>query len=402
MGVKKNYYQEVTDKIISYIKDKKEIPWQKPWKNATNKNVDSFNFSISPYNPVTGTIYTALNAFSLGMHNDVAKDPRFLTFKNIKDAGFSLKKGAISSPIYFMAVVDKKLREEGGAEKEPGEETKDPLKQRVFTIKKYNVFHASDIVGIPPYELPKEFEMEFSKDFDNMKKLLDYKDLSVLTGGNRACYIPSKDVIQMPSIKQFDNDNSFYAVLLHEIGHWTKKEGRVYRAQSISKKEYAAEELVAELFSCTAALPFGVKPNFDSSGEYMKGWLTLLENNNDFIFRAAAFAERATNFCLEAAGIEKIKKLVPQIKLKNIICIEDLKFPFYGKSKNELKPYFQDIINGRNTPVIKNLVNSKTGKTFDAAFRLYKYKDEIKIKFTFPKKHKTKTKTKTKTKGVVR
>ncbi|MCG8806344.1 DUF1738 domain-containing protein [Tenacibaculum finnmarkense] len=394
-----DYYQQITDKVIQYIEENKNTPWVKPWKNISVKNINSFNYSVKPYNPVTGTIYKALNEMSLSMGvaaELLDKDPRFLTFNNIIDAGFRLKKGAEHKPIFFMApvLVKDTTREILAKEKTTLKDTDKSIetKKLAFTAKEYKVFHASDIIGIPPYEIPKEFKdlQNESVDFQNIKKLLEHNDLKVYSGGNRAFYTKGKDFIQMPFIDQFENKNAFYKTLLHEIGHWTMAEERVYRSIGGSKQEYAKEELVAEMFSLTAAKPFGVMPCFNQSSDYIKGWLSALKNDKQFLFRASSYAERATNYCMELAGLKPILKLEPQIKVDNTIDIDRIKFPFYGKSKEDLKPYFEDLINGRVSKLITNLISPRTNKPFTAKVKLRTQNGEIKVKFSnFLKTEKT-------------
>lgn len=47
--------------------------------------------------------------------------------------------------------------------------------------------------------------------------------------GNNAYYSPIKDNIVLPEKKQFADAGSYYAVTLHELGHWTGHESRLNR-----------------------------------------------------------------------------------------------------------------------------------------------------------------------------
>jgi hypothetical protein len=188
----------------------------------------------------------------------------------------------------------------------------------------------------------------------------------------------------MPFIEQFETKNAFYKTLLHEIGHWTMTKDRVHRPVSFfsCKQEYAKEELVAEMFSLTAAKPFGVIPCFEQSADYIKGWLSVLKNDKQFILRASSYAERATNYCMELAGLKPILKLEPQIKINNQINVDLIKYPFYGKTKEELKPFLEDMSNGKTTLHIENLISPKTNKPFTAKIKLRSENDELKVQFS--------------------
>lgn len=384
---RKSFYSSITNSIIELIKEKNTLPWYKSWDDK-KADINSAAYSILPYNPVTGTIYRGMNYMTtkyLTNHN-VQEDPRFLTFNNIKDCGFSLKKGSKSIPIYFIAPVEKKKKATTGNE---GTITDDE-KEIGFAYKKYAVFHASCVEGIPTYIQPEEFKIN-SSGKELIEQLIDKAPISVYSGGNRAFYRPSDDLIQMPEISQFKNENSFYSTLLHEIGHWTMSKDRVPRQddftnnpQSSQKQKYAAEELVAELFSVTASPFFNVKPEMNKAAEYIRGWITHLENDEKFIYRASAYAERATEFCLNVIGIDKVQSIKPQIE-KVKFHIKDLKFPFYGKTKSELTPYIDDLLSGKKTEIIKDL-QKNSNKPFNAALKLSKGKDKIQVQFFFEKK----------------
>jgi antirestriction protein ArdC len=45
----------------------------------------------------------------------------------------------------------------------------------------------------------------------------------------------------------------------------------------------------------------GVKPDFDQSGAYIKGWLEALQNDSRLIFKAVSAAQKAVDFITAAA-----------------------------------------------------------------------------------------------------
>ena len=82
--------------------------------------------------------------------------------------------------------------------------------------------------------------------------------------------------------------------------HWTKHPSRL--ARDFGRKQwgdegYAQEELVAELgaaFLC-AHLELASEPR-EENASYIATWLEVLKNDPRFIFKAAAQAQRATDF----------------------------------------------------------------------------------------------------------
>ncbi|WP_052692097.1 zincin-like metallopeptidase domain-containing protein [Teredinibacter purpureus] len=122
---------------------------------------------------------------------------------------------------------------------------------------------------------------------------------------NRASFVPSHDEINMPpKTLFFDNGQSatenYYAVLLHELTHWTGGKSRLDREQvghSTDEKKYAFEELIAELGSAFLCSHFRIKQHGrDDHATYIKSWLQALKNDKKFIFKAASQAQKAVDF----------------------------------------------------------------------------------------------------------
>ena len=67
-------------------------------------------------------------------------------------------------------------------------------------------------------------------------------------------------------------------------------------------KAYAFEELVAEIGSAMICGSLGLeaKPREDHV-QYIKGWLSCLRNDNNFVISAASHAQKAADFALESA-----------------------------------------------------------------------------------------------------
>ncbi len=87
---------------------------------------------------------------------------------------------------------------------------------------------------------------------------------------------------------------SYYAAILHELGHWTGHETRLKRELStrFGSDSYAADELVAELTSAFLCAQLGVQGELPDSG-YIDTWLKLLRNDPKAIFTAASRASHA-------------------------------------------------------------------------------------------------------------
>lgn len=86
--------------------------------------------------------------------------------------------------------------------------------------------------------------------------------------------------------EQFQSGEAFYGTLFHEMVHSTGAEGVLDRLQptSFGSKEYAREELVAELGSALIAQRYGMTKHIkEDSCAYLKGWLDELKESPQFI-----------------------------------------------------------------------------------------------------------------------
>jgi antirestriction protein ArdC len=132
--------------------------------------------------------------------------------------------------------------------------------------------------------------------------------------GKMACYRVTGDYIQLPEPSRFNGTStrsateSYYAVLCHELTHWTGVKHRLDRqlGKRFGDAAYAMEELVAELgaaFLC-ADLCITSEPRPDHAA-YINSWLEVLKNDRKAIFIAASRASHATEFLTRLTGREK-------------------------------------------------------------------------------------------------
>ena len=164
---------------------------------------------------------------------------------------------------------------------------------------------------------------------------------------NRAYYAPTSDYILVPSRTQFPDIKSFYSVLLHEMTHSTGIPDRLNREgfMSNAKKDYAKEELVAELGAAIGGLNFGITREIpDENFAYVQDWLSALNDDPKFILIAIKDAIKAAQVIDKK--VEEIKKTIeiqeiPPIDKKIMTNIaKELSFAknHTHKSSKALKP----------------------------------------------------------------
>jgi antirestriction protein ArdC len=70
-------------------------------------------------------------------------------------------------------------------------------------------------------------------------------------GGDRACYVPSRDFIALPNPSDFTSLEHFYATKLHELVHWCGNEKRLKRdlgkMEDLSALRYGLRALAQKL-----------------------------------------------------------------------------------------------------------------------------------------------------------
>lgn len=137
-----NQRQAVVEKIIEDMK-RDGLRWAEPYLP-----------SLTPHNPVSGTVYQGGNRVHLGFIGFMRgyTDNRWATFNQIKDAGWHVKKGAKSALIEkWKQFAFYKENEDTGEKELAGRYPK--------LVGYWNVFNAEDIEGIPPENPPPSTRM---------------------------------------------------------------------------------------------------------------------------------------------------------------------------------------------------------------------------------------------------
>lgn len=286
-------YTKVTERIISLL-EKGVIPWRKTWST----------YGLAR-NYATGHVYTGINMIL--MNNTEHPIPYFMTFNQVKTRNGKIKKGAKAEFVVYFNVVFKNEqnqtieREEAEKLQKQGKEVK---VQRY--LKYFNVFNTADIEGIE-FEFP---EIKFQPNekiekcesiIQNMPNCPDVIQQDV----NRAYYDPTHDIVNLPAIEQFESAEHFYTTFFHELAHATGHESRLARPaitnpNEFGSKAYSEEELTAEIAAAFLCAQVGIDYDdiMENTAAYLQGWLKILKKDKLFIFKAAAAAQKATDYIL--------------------------------------------------------------------------------------------------------
>ena len=285
--MKTDLYQLVTDRIVASLEQGVK-PWEQPWNSGHTEGriVRPLRGNGVPYQGIN-----VLMLWGAAMEKGYTA-PHWLTFKQALDLGGQVRKGETSSPVVFASTLTRTETDAG---------TGEDREQRIPFLKSYNVFNAEQIDGLPEqFRAPVPARLEAVERIAHAETFFAATGAEIRHGGCRAFYQIADDFVQMPPIEAFRDAASYYAVLAHEVTHWTRHGSRLAREfgrKRFGDEGYAMEELVAELGSAflSADLDLTPEPRADHAS-YIENWLRVLKGDKRAIFTAASHAQRAADF----------------------------------------------------------------------------------------------------------
>ena len=298
----RSIYEEITRQIVAALK-RGNLPWIRPWQAwPLRHNGQRF----------TGTngLILCLAADELGYTNRYwlteAQGKRFGA--RIVDAQDGIR---VLRPL--VAPLPSWAMDPNSGVLPPGARrvwrTRDGERLRV-RMETYPVFNAEQFEG-----LPRRFHSKPDRDGPDLEGANEFFrtiEAKIEHREDRACYSPSKDLIQMPRSDWFREGVGYYATLAHELGHWTGHEARLARSfeGQFGDPEYAKEELVAEL-AAAYVLAVNDLPGIprERHARYLDSWLQILENDPEAFPRAATLGQRAADYLTIAAAAPRVGEL---------------------------------------------------------------------------------------------
>lgn len=299
-------YQMVTDKIIKQIEDSGKLPWCKPWKSAGVNAVGMF-----PMNGKTKRRYEGVNFFLLQFSGYAS--PYWLSFKQVEELKGTIRKGEKATQIVFWKI---------NAYDEKDEATGDIKTKKVPLLRYYNVFNAEQCDGLklPIHAIPEPTEPANNNSplelgqmvIDQYGKLQPALSIQVRES-NEAYYQPGRDLVNMPTIGQFENSEAFYSVFFHELAHSTGHTTRLNRKEIaegsvFGSGGYGQEELCAELTAAFICAEVGISNETTEtrSAAYIKNWMNTIKADKKLFIMAAGRANKAAHLILNKdAAIEE-------------------------------------------------------------------------------------------------
>lgn len=284
-------YEAVTNAIIAKLEAGTK-PWAPDWISG---GVGGGLVMPRRHN---GEFYRGINVLLLWATAEERgyRAPTWMTFKQALELGGAVRKGEKSTVIVFFKKLTITEQNEAGEEQD----------KQIPMLRTYCVFNVEQIDGLPAKYYPAEVELVGGKDRDEAAEAaLRSSGADIREGGDKAFYVPSLDYVQMPTFDRFKSTSGFLATLAHELCHWTGHASRLDRSMkgAFGSKDYAAEELVAEIGAAFVGARLGiVGEHIDNHASYLASWLKALKNDKRAIFRAAALAQTAADMVLANAG----------------------------------------------------------------------------------------------------
>jgi antirestriction protein ArdC len=132
--------------------------------------------------------------------------------------------------------------------------------------------------------------------------------VEVRFGGDRACYLPGPDRIQLPERSAFHSAGALYATWAHEAIHSSGHSSRLARdlsggmgADGDGGRAYAREELVAELGAVLLGDRLEIGSAMANHAAYLGHWVALLKESPRVLLQVLGDARRAADLiCPEA------------------------------------------------------------------------------------------------------
>src|SRR2546421_7817238 len=278
--MRRDLYAEVSAKIIAEL-ERGAAPWVKPWSVRPGQN--------TPRNAVTNRPYSGCNVILLWLARSRGwATPRFLTFKQALEAGGNVRKGEHGIKVFFV----KQLQIKEG----DGEETETRL---VPMLREYTVFNVDQCENLPDsIKAGKPIRVRNPDTRDDLADaFLKSTAADIREGHGEAYYVPSRDFISMPAFAGFKGADHFYNVAFHELTHWTAHKSRLDRdlKNRFGSRQYAAEELIAELGAAFLCAEFGFDGDIRSAG-YIASWIELLQADKRAFFTACSRASKAADY----------------------------------------------------------------------------------------------------------
>ncbi len=296
-------------------------PWRREWDAASGGH---------HVNLLSGRRYRGANPalLTLAMHLRGSALPYWCGFAEAKAVGIFPRKGSKAAHVLRPQVHqgrESRLNEpisavEGdagcrGVDRSPAAEAG----RSWVSYRPVAVFNAADLEGEALEALLRKRRLAQGvglrpepERLEAAQAVLGRWPVPVRFGGDRACYLPVPDRIQLPERTAFHSAAALYATWAHEAIHSTGHSSRLARDLSGGPGEggdggraYAREELVAELGAVLLGDRLEIGSAMANHAAYLGHWVGLLRESPRLLLQVLSDARKAADLiCPEAPAAE--------------------------------------------------------------------------------------------------
>ncbi len=286
------FFEGLTARILAALREG-VVPWRRPWR------------SLAPTRH-TGLPFTGTNSLVLSLAADARgySNPFWLTEAQGRRCGGRVRDGEQGTRVLLPLPFS--VPDRGKRTARPGPPI--PL------MRYYQVFNAEQFDRLPPrFRFDDEGFARGPQ--DRIAAAEDFfvaVGARIVPGGYSAHYDCAKDVIRMPRFDSFLDPALYYSTLAHETIHWTGHRSRMDRESGVrfGDPAYAFEEIVAELGASFVMGRLGLPCCVEQDhAPYIDGWISVLEDDERAIHRAASHAQRAADFLVIRTAAGRAREL---------------------------------------------------------------------------------------------
>ncbi|WP_226633675.1 ArdC family protein [Novosphingobium profundi] len=283
-------YEEVTTRIVGEL-EAGRFPWVQPWTCSPG---EAGLAPSLPRNAVSQRAYSGINVLLLWGAVIARGWPTqgWLTYRQARALGGHVRKGEEGTCVVYAD------RFTPSAEKARANESGEEARSVPF-LKRFTLFNLAQCEGLDTQLLEPAAPLPECAVEPEGEALIAASGVDFRIGGDKAFYAPGADFVQVPPHPAFHDPVNFYRTACHELCHATGHASRLGRTLTgrFGSKDYAREELVAELGAAFTLAALGIRPSVRHA-DYLGAWLEVLREDSRAIFRAASLASKAADWLL--------------------------------------------------------------------------------------------------------
>lgn len=275
-------------------------PWRREWDAAAGGH---------HVNLLSGRRYRGANPvlLTLGMHLRGSALPYWCGYAEAKALGIVPRKGSQAVHVLRPQVHHRTEFRPAGDEARNDDQ---PVSGRSWvSYRPVAVFNAADLHGEALEGLIQKrrqangaHQRPEPERLKAAEAVLSSWPVPVRFGGDRACYLPVPDRIQLPDRSAFHSAPALYATWAHEAIHSSGHSSRLARdlsggmgAEGDGGRAYAREELVAELGAVLLGDRLEIGSAMANHAAYLGHWLDLLRASPRLLLQVLSDARKAAD-----------------------------------------------------------------------------------------------------------